>query len=168
MATTNYTGHPAAAQILQQAIAHQMPQSYQHDLVIDINLLADMPTDEPFVWVLRENGTHLLRGPEGIYRFRMHFTYEIRRFYLWDGRRPVLTHLATIYPNDAHQTAITDIASKIATARAAWITARRQEEDSPMEAEREHPICTVCGLPITAGPVTETTHTYCESGGGDR
>lgn len=81
-----YVGHPAAAAIIEQCISQGMPTAYHHDVVIDLQLLNEMPASQPFIWILREHGTHLIRFTDNLQRFRHNFVGQTRMFYLWNGK----------------------------------------------------------------------------------
>lgn len=75
---------PAYKLLLEQAIAHQMPTCFAGDLVHDLDCMMGQPSSRPFLWLLRECGTHLFYGrhPASLESF---FQYEKRRFYVWTG-----------------------------------------------------------------------------------
>ncbi len=90
--------HPALVKMFDECIKHQMPKGYQADFTThDVNELAKHDPAEPFVWFLRENGTHLFFAPlDPVPDF---FTHETRRFYVWaeDGLRfAASAHDATV------------------------------------------------------------------------
>jgi len=80
---TTATIHPALSSMLGECIDHQLPAHYRGDLSIDIATLLNLPTDKPFIWMLRECGTHIFSDrPHSLHTL---FQYETRRFYVWDG-----------------------------------------------------------------------------------
>lgn len=85
MTTNTATIHPALTQMFGECIDHGMPTHYRGDIAIDIATLMQQPTDKPFIWLLRECGTHIFFDRP--YQLRTMFEYEKRRFYVWDGFR---------------------------------------------------------------------------------
>ena len=89
---------PHYAAIVVEAERVGWPTGYRRDLYVhDRNACARLPADVPFVFVLRENGTHLfpVTYRDGAGHGAPHFAvpcpaifrYERSRVYTWDGSR---------------------------------------------------------------------------------
>lgn len=81
--------------MLKLAKIKELPKAFHNDLhVHDKAALEQYGNDKPFIWVIRECGTHfyaLSRAHDDdvmnyLYMFRQHFIQE-RYFALWDGER---------------------------------------------------------------------------------
>lgn len=80
--------HPAYAAMLAQSAAHKLPHRFMTDLTVhDSKRLEVSPREQPFVWALYRNGTHMA---EPAYAVKHKWTVRFEpddwaRFYLWDG-----------------------------------------------------------------------------------
>lgn len=97
-----FPAHYAAIRTEAQRI--RWPKKFRRDLTFhDRRFLKDLPESEPFVWILREHGTHLVcplrwKAKHSLAELlvvlntlRTEFSDE-KRAYLWDGR--FLIHLS--------------------------------------------------------------------------
>jgi len=84
------TNHPAAEQMFQECLRYSLPRAYHRDFIlhdlVELERIAEESTMRPFMWLLRESGTHLFFDsvPRQVTRL---FAYEERHFYVWaDGK----------------------------------------------------------------------------------
>lgn len=76
--------HPALIAMFDQCIEHQLPKHYVADFVVhDVHTINNVSDDTPFVWLLRECGTHLFFHCQP--DLDKLFSFEIRRLYVWTG-----------------------------------------------------------------------------------
>lgn len=78
--------HPAAVPMFQACIKYGLPKSFHRDFIThdmnDLDQLTTASTHQPFLWILRENGTHFFSGPIP-QKITTLFAYEERHFFTW-------------------------------------------------------------------------------------
>jgi len=100
---TTSTLHPAITAMIGECLDRNLPKHYRGDITIDIATLSQALHDKPFIWILRECGTHLYF--QHVSNLHTMFDYETRYFYVWDG--------ATLIRNLNSHSAIRRLASSI-------------------------------------------------------
>ena len=80
---TTSTLHPAITAMIGECLDRNLPKHYRGDITIDIATLSQALHDKPFIWILRECGTHLYF--QHVSNLHTMFDYETRYFYVWDG-----------------------------------------------------------------------------------
>ena len=105
--------HPAYVPMFQACLKYRLPTAYHADFAVhdhtELENLAQVSTHKPFLWLLRECGTHLFHGdrfdsvPPEVTNL---FAYEERHFFVWTGGK-----LVEFPPDEVHRRYLGALAS---------------------------------------------------------
>jgi hypothetical protein len=78
--------HPALVPMFQTCLKYQLPSGYHRDFIYhDVRFLLEHDPTTPFLWLLRENGTHIFDELPLYEDLSSLFSYEKRIWGIWDG-----------------------------------------------------------------------------------
>lgn len=80
--------HPALVEMFTECLHYSIPRAYHKDFIWhDLAALRQHKPSDPFLWILRTNGTHI--HFEAVHpQLGTMFAHETHRlFYVWDGKR---------------------------------------------------------------------------------